>query len=96
MISWTCVMAGGPDHGEIVSQWVPIGKRVPEDAVASDGVTCRPVVVAFNGDFCHAVFMHPGASARDLEEAENDLHTYLGVTPDECGAPDFFSDFYTL
>jgi hypothetical protein len=83
MISWMCLMAGGPDHGSFSSQWMPRSRQEPYEAIASDGQRCRAIAVSFNGQFCHALFMHPDASTAELEDAERRFHEGLGVAVDE-------------
>lgn len=70
MLSWTCMVAGGPEHGAVQKNLVLVTKDSRHPVITSDGLPCRPVLVAYDGLFSHALFAHPEASDRDMDQAE--------------------------
>ncbi|MBD7954304.1 hypothetical protein H9654_08800 [Stenotrophomonas sp. Sa5BUN4] len=70
MIQWTCVFAGGPDHGRIHRQWVPRSVLKPLAPLSSDGAHCPPMVVSYDRTRCHAICVHPKANPDDVQLAE--------------------------
>lgn len=77
MTAWTCVIAGGADHGTIVQR--SARGAALADEIDSAGVHCRALRVVENGKFSQAIFCSPEATEAELNEASDRLAVLLDV-----------------
>lgn len=73
---WICVIAGGPDHGAAIPQWVDEDAKAPEPFVDSGGSLLSPVLAEILPNFFRAVLAHPEAAVAQLAEAGDIVHLH--------------------
>jgi hypothetical protein len=83
---WTCIIAGGPDHGAQVPQWCEMQDAVPPAFEGSDGRIVRPITCTILHQEFRCVMMHPEASPNDIGHAV-DLMTEGHQMPDGMRVP---------
>jgi hypothetical protein len=77
---WICVIAGGPDHGAVIPQWVDARLPMPEPLAGSDGVACPALAEDVIPGFFRIVMAHPTASEADRAAAGDVMHLWNPLT----------------
>jgi hypothetical protein len=66
---WICVIAGGPDHGAAIPQWVDTQAMAPEPLADSSGTLCRPLLGEIVPNYYRVVLAHPRATVEEVAQA---------------------------
>lgn len=76
MKQWICVIAGGPDHGAVIPQWVDASLPAPDPLAGSDGLPCPPLLTDIIPGFYRIVMAHPTASEAEVADAGDVMHLW--------------------